>query len=100
MYFEINIADAAGSLLANCPVAKNVFKLKYEERQREIQGERYRERGRDRHGETDRHLDTHRENPKQNEPQSACVAEQHTRELISARKTSHKHNNKDLSRLR
>ena len=25
---------------------------------------------------------------------------QHTRELISARKTSHKHNNKDLSRLR
>ena len=24
---------------------------------------------------------------------------QHTRELISAQKTSHKHNNKDLSRL-
>ena len=27
-------------------------------------------------------------------------ANQHTRELITARKTSHKYNNKDLSRLR
>ena len=27
-------------------------------------------------------------------------ANQHTRELISVRKTSHKYNNKDLSRLR
>jgi len=36
-----------------------------------------------------------RENQKQNEAQSA----QHTRELTSARNTSHKHNNKDLSRL-
>ena len=29
-----------------------------------------------------------------------CNTNQQTRELISARKTSHKHNNKDLSRLR
>ena len=28
------------------------------------------------------------------------VQNQHTRELISVRKTSHKHNKKDLSRLR
>ena len=31
---------------------------------------------------------------------SRLACHQHTRELISARKTSHKHNNKDLSRLR
>ena len=38
---------------------------------------------------------------KQNEAQSACVQnQQQTRELISARKTSHKYNNKVLNRLR
>ena len=36
----------------------------------------------------------------QNKDRSAFTEFQHTRELISARKTSYKHNNKDLSRLR
>ena len=36
---------------------------------------------------------------KQTRPR-ALVQNQHTRELISCRTTSHKHNNKDLSRLR
>ena len=30
-------------------------------------------------------------------PEHSLVRNQHTRELISARKSSHKHNNKDLS---
>ena len=29
------MADAAGSLLASCPVAKDVFKLKYRQRETE-----------------------------------------------------------------
>ena len=33
-------------------------------------------------------------------PERALVQNQHTRELISARNTSHKYNNKDPSRLR